>query len=569
MQRNRIFLSSIALFSSALVFLSSCGDSDDGSGGSTGEVKLQAVVLDSASSPALDALAPLIDVANDIDDESADLMIVDGKTHAAGSIAENPRVRSFLASGKDILFLDASEAHRALDLEPLFHGAHAGSAHAVLARRGQDSHGRPEYSVYAFPGELDAAPTEADLDAFVSGARAYFGRVARSTPGESSFDPPAGLIYIIFNFSLPPASIEFTSTKDATDSTNGTQWTSLVQNYRYTLFLENGEVATGDRQFVVAESALEASPLNGDKFSNKLMITKQGSGFVSCDIGWFQVELDMTSIPVDQSLFLFQTSAPQNANQVTTVNSRISFGINFALPKGGMGNFGYQSNDSTNLASWAVINSGNGSIGSWEYKNQNPWIWNEPGKWDDLFAFGHGIKLDGGFQVPNPLATEQLQAIAKMVWATDSVLSSTQTFGTNAAVTYLNVWAPAFGSIHSNTQGLTSNGAWDIDMAAVVPIQLAGITFSQNPVDARSHTSVNGTVELASAAVADTTVYLTSDSDNATVLPTVIIPQGETSADFQILVNTDGLDRGRETVATILAFNATATQAQLTVRNGD
>lgn len=552
----------------ALVFCSSCGDSNSGSS-STGTDKLQAAVLDTASSPALEALAPLLEVSEAIDDDAADLLVVDCKTHAAGTLARNARVQSFLARGKDVLFLDASEEHRAQDLIPLLHGTQAGAARALLARRGSDAHGRPEYNLYAFPGDLGEAPTAEELKAFYFGARAYLTRLARGgqASDDNGFDPPPGLLYMIFNFSMPPSSVEFTSTKDGTDSTNGTQWTSLVENYRYTVLLENGDVATGDRQFVVAESALEASPLNGDKFSNKLMITKTGSGFVSCDIGWFQVELDMASTPQNQSAFMFQTSAPQNANQVTTVNSRISFGITFALPKGGTGNFGYTSNDSTNLTAWEVVNSGNGPIGSWEYKNQNPWIWDDPGKWDDLFAFGHGIKIDGAFLVPNDLATKQIQAIAKMVWATDSVLTTEETFDTNAAVTYLNVWAPAFGSIHSNSQGLTGQGSWTIDMQAVVPVPIGAIRFSENPVDARSRTSVTGTVELEAEAVVDTTVYLSSNSDNATVLPSVVVHQGERSANFQILVNTNGLGRGDSTVATIEAFNATAAQAQLTIRN--
>ncbi|MGD9765825.1 MAG: hypothetical protein AB7V27_19195 [Candidatus Binatia bacterium] len=544
---------------SALLCWSACGGSDNNS------TKQQAAVLGTASSPALDALAPLLEIG--VSDAEADALIVDCKTHPAGTLAGNARINRFLARGKDVLFLDASESHSSQDLIPLLHGTHAGEARALLARKGTDPHGRPEYTVYAFPGDLSEVPTAAELEAFYFGANTHLSRAA-TPPADSAFNPPPGLLYVIFNFSLPPGSVEFTSTKDGTDSTNGTQYTSLVQNYRYTLLLENGNVATGDRQFVVAESELESSPLNADKFSDKLMIIKPGNGFVSCDIGWFQVELDLVSNPVDQSQFVFQTSSPQNANQVTMVNSRISFGISFLLPKGGTGNFGYTSNDSTDLTAWAVVNSGNGSIGSWQYKNQNPWLWNSPDTWDDLFAFGSGIEIDGAFKVPGTLATDQVQANVKMVWATASPpLKRPQSFDTAAAVTYLNVWAPAFGSIHSGAQGITSNGTWSIDMAAVLPIQIARIGFSRDPVNASSRHSVTGTVELESAAVVDTIVYLSSDSQNATVLPSVVVPQGQTSADFQILVNTDGIPRGGSTVATIEAFNATAAQAQLTIRN--
>ena len=66
----------------------------------------------------------------------------------------------------------------------------------------------------------------------------------------------------------------------------------------------------------------------------------------------------------------------------------------------------------------------------------------------------------------------------------------------------------------------------------------------------------------------DTIVYLQSNSQNATVLPSATIPQGQTSTTFQVLVNTNNIAPGGSTVATILASNAVASQAQLTVRNG-
>ena len=408
--------------------------------------------------------------------------------------------------------------------------------------------------------------TAAELDAFAIGAERYFSDAATVADRDSGFDPPPGLLYVLYNFTLPPGQVEFTSTKDGTDTTNGTQWTSLVPNYRFILMLENGKVATGERQFVVSESSAEASPLNSAKFSNSLMIEKTGSGFVSCDIGWFQVELDAGAYPEDQSTFVFQTSSPENANQVTSVNSRISFGISFLTPKGIGANFGYQSNDSTDLTAWEVVNAGNGSIGRWEYKNQNPWIWDEPDLWTDLFAFGHGVDIAGSFLKPNTLAADQLQAITKIVWATDSVVATPQAFTTTTDVTYLNVWAPAFGSVHSQAVALTMGDTWAIDMQAVVPIPITAITFSQNPVDVRTTSSVTGTVELESPAAVDTVVYLTSDSDNATVPPSVTVLQGDSSATFQVDVDGNGLSPEQpSTVATIQAFDALSAQAELTL----
>lgn len=65
----------------------------------------------------------------------------------------------------------------------------------------------------------------------------------------------------------------------------------------------------------------------------------------------------------------------------------------------------------------------------------------------------------------------------------------------------------------------------------------------------------------------DTPINLSSNSQNATVLPKVIVKQGQTSATFQILTNANGIASGGQTVATISAFYADDFQAQLTVIN--
>lgn len=148
------------------------------------------------------------------------------------------------------------------------------------------------------------------------------------------------------------------------------------------------------------------------------------------------------------------------------------------------------------------------------------------------------------------------------------MLSSVATFNHATTITYLNVWSAPFDPIYHQYVYFNSNSSWQIDMGAVIPVPIASVTYSANPVNAASVNQVTGTVTLASAAPMDTLVYLQSDSGNATVLPSVTIKQGQTSATFQILVNTNGIPSGGSTVATILASNAVAFQSQLTVKNG-
>ncbi|MBV9037173.1 MAG: hypothetical protein JO182_21970 [Acidobacteriaceae bacterium] len=74
-------------------------------------------------------------------------------------------------------------------------------------------------------------------------------------------------------------------------------------------------------------------------------------------------------------------------------------------------------------------------------------------------------------------------------------------------------------------------------------------------------------MKLTRPALLDTEIQLASNSQNATVLPTVTVKKGQTSATFQVLTNANGLSCGSSTTATIDAFYAQNFQAQLVVKN--
>ena len=104
-----------------------------------------------------------------------------------------------------------------------------------------------------------------------------------------------------------------------------------------------------------------------------------------------------------------------------------------------------------------------------------------------------------------------------------------------------------------------------INLGAVIPVPIGSLTFNPNP--ATAGTQVTGTVLLTSKALIDTQVLLSSNSQNATVLPSVIIKRGQTSATFQVLTNSNGLGNCGSTTATIDAFYAQDFQAQLPIKN--
>ena len=107
---------------------------------------------------------------------------------------------------------------------------------------------------------------------------------------------------------------------------------------------------------------------------------------------------------------------------------------------------------------------------------------------------------------------------------------------------------------------------YQVNMGAVIPPAIQSVTFSQDPVAAGS--TINGTVTFASPLQLPATISLKSDSGNATVDDTVSANVGDTSVDFQILTNANGLGSGASTTATISAFYAgDEQQVQLTVQN--
>jgi hypothetical protein len=211
---------------------------------------------------------------------------------------------------------------------------------------------------------------------------------------------------------------------------------------------------------------------------------------------------------------------------------------------------------------WNVINS---TFAVWSWQNQDPW---KAGNTTWGHGYGGGLQGDDQFRVPNELAMGLLVADTKAVFETTSLIDTVETFQDTTTVTYLNVWSAYFDPIYHQYLYWNHPAIWQIDMGAVIPVPIAGVSFAPDPVNAASANQTTGTVTLSAPAPMDTIVYLQSNSQNATVLPSVTIPQGQTSVTFQVLVNTNGIAAGGSTVATILASNAVASQAQLTVRNG-
>lgn len=521
--------------------------------------RLSAATYGPISSPAFDSVQELFSIGAPV--ETAQVLLVDGDARAAGELAKDAVVQKHLRSGRWVVLVDLTSNHNRLDVVPLAHAAGAGDSRIAIMRRRVDAFGRPQIDLYDFPRTGAAEPTAAELAEMKRSVKEFLAKAPAQAP--TDFTPPDGLIYVVFNFSTPVLSYEFIATKGGTDTTNGVQYTSVNKTFVYSLFLNNAQNPTGDFQQLVVHGTVASSPLNPAMGTNALMITKTGSGFVTNDIGWFQVGLEHAVTAADAADFTFVNDSPQNTNGQAQVTSGLSFDVNFTNPmSGGGASFTYSDSVTYDVFQWNVDNP---SSASWSWQNQDPW---KNGNTEWGYGYGGGLKGAAEFRVPNSLAGGLLIADTKTLYSTASVLSSVATFNHATTITYLNVWSAPFDPIYHQYVYFNSNSSWQIDMGAVIPVPIASVTYSANPVNAASVNQVTGTVTLASAAPMDTLVYLQSDSGNATVLPSVTIKQGQTSATFQILVNTNGIPSGGSTVATILASNAVAFQSQLTVKNG-
>ena len=528
-------------------------------GGGSEDERFSAALYGPVSSTAFEALRGLFVLGDRV--ESARVLVVDGDAHSPGTLANDAVIQQHLRDGKWVLLVDLTKGHNDRDLVPLAHSSGGSDSHMAIVRRRSDAFGRPAIDLYDFPRSGAASPTARQLADLPRSVAEFL----RKTPvlAPAGFTPPAGLVYVSFNFTQPADSYEFSATKGGKDSANGTQNTSLNRSFAYTLFLGGSSTATRDRQLLLAHATIATSPLNPALGTDKLMIVKPGNTFVTNDIGWFQVGVDHAVTAANAGRFSAVANAPQNTNGQAQVTTSVSFTISFTNPlNNNPVSAAYSDSVTYDVLQWDVVNS---AFATWSWQNQDPW---KAGNTTWGHGYGGGLQGDDQFRVPNELAMGLLVADTQAVFETTSLLNTVETFQDTTTVAYLNVWSAYFDPIYHQYLYWAHPASWQINMGAVIPVPIAGVSFAPDPVNAASVNQATGTVTLSAPAPMDTLVYLQSNSQNATVLPSVTIPQGQTSATFQVLVNTNGIAAGGSTVATVLASNAVASQAQLTVRNG-
>lgn len=574
--------------------------------------RLDALVLGPVQSEYLEPLKSTLNMVQYTGSEKSgdfDMVIFDGDAHTPAAVKANSLVDQALRSGHWVMGVDLTQAHKD-SLEPVLHASTCGPSAAYAIHTGYDANGRFRAWVIE-PSRSEAQPkrsgsptgrndtlqpapqpTRPASQPCGSGASAT-AQSLRPDPGATSAfaktlleevakptkltrqDLPAGipsnLIYATYffteTFSQPLSG--------SLQAHPGTQHPNYNVNRSFTVYLNNKNNPQGDFQYVLLEQDAAANP----KASNENFIamgTKNGTDWdigTYDEAGWFQsrMQLSLWANPTDWNLI---STSPDTVNGSTNVTTGVSFQVglsgNAAQGPGGAASFTYSNSQTRNITDWAVDNLATNTETQWLYRSQHP----VDARY--LVNCTQAIRGQGCYlgQLPNALSQGALKLYTQSVWKTPSVINAPAGFSYWTFYEMLDVGcAENLGFICYSAAGLYASQQYaphytqgvSFDLGVVVPIPIASLTFSPTPV--KGGTAVTGTVTLTKPAKIDTPIVLASNSQNATVLPSVTVKQGQTSATFQVLTNTNGIVTGSSTVATIQAYYAQSYQAQLTVTN--
>jgi hypothetical protein len=524
------------------------------------------------SSPVFDALRRLPDVR--LGSDAAAAVVVDGDALTPQELARDARVRRALLAGRWVLALDVSAAHKLDGMCALVGAANAEPSRAYLVRLAPNASGpadtwvvdlgRAESEFDRFLrlrwGYLQDAPSDAALPDAAEVARqaADFmaGRVTLPELTQVAPPIPSGLLYKRYFF---PYNI--TRTLPGPAVSGGSQTTNVTLLATYQVFLDNNGNPQGDFQFVAFTLDGLSNPTNGER---GIAVNRER------EHAWLQSLVAVTVQPQPGVELDLVATAPANRNGETTYSNDATFNVDFSLSSGPTGSYTWGTKQSYTISDWIALSRSAGLTGNWDFAS------NSPGKGlaNDLAGCDAGWMRTCFFQsgLPNSFNSLNVNPLAfhtEQVWKTRAAVNNVLQVHFNGYQQLLDAFCGHYspGACWGGEQVRTSANGWTdnhfIDLGAVLPVPIVGLTF--DPPQADAGQPVTATLTLARPAPTDVTVLLSSNSVNATVLPSVKVNQGDTSARFQVLTNGNGLGPRSSTTATLQAFYATNFQAQLRI----
>ncbi len=545
---------------------------------------IKALVYGPVESTFLESLKPTLslvqyDAGQKLEDYS--LLILDGDAHTPASLKEDALVQGALRTGMWVLAVDVTAEHKRDGLGQFLHAASLSTSPAYAMHVGRDTRGRHEVRVVEYPGSGEVTYRQGGLAKGIPGmaqpapppdlppASAFADLLLErlSTPVAArvqslTADIPDDLIYATYYFSQVQ---NWSVGNDGRHS--ALQHPNYTANYTFTIFLNNKANPQGDFQFVLLDADVSASPKSASEAFLAPGTHSSSNWCVPCfdEWGYFQDRMTVQSQPAADDWVTVDTS-PDTVNGQTTVTSGVNFTIGFNQAQGGFGSFGYTNSTTRNITDWKATNSSTGKVAWWYYRTRYPLDADaDEGCGPDQPIWRSGCYVSSA---PNDLSINALSLRTQAVWRTPKSMNSWTDFAVWTQHGMVDLYCNnnfGVGCSDSRYQGALhdAKNTYSVNLGAVIPIPIQSLTFSSNPI--KGGTAVTGTVTLKSPAQVDTEVKISSSSQNATVLPKVTVKQGQTSATFQVLTNTDALPAGGTVVATITAFYAQDFQAQLTV----
>ena len=551
----------------------------------------RALVLGEVSSPVIDELGA--DVKMEQYDGSQDasdygLIIFDGDALTPEEVGEHKIIRDAVRLGTWVLGLDVTGAHKKDGLGKYLNFASGSDSPGYLVRMAYDSDGRPHVVVleHGLAGETFGDVAEGPEPQAVTGkgdpleaTTTFVATVIENVKGEGlsaqqdqpstlpDGSPPDGLLSAIFTHSQPvPWTIGDAGKK------NGSQSISYKIDSTFYVYLDNSSKNVGGSyQWVIAEIEGQANPNGGSgTFLNMAHDEK----------AWWQDRLKFSVQPTgdDASSFDLGETTPETANGVTQVTSGTDISIGFD-GLGGAGSVGYSSSETRDLSDWKVTNDSSGVAANWDYRSSNPDADQDYACADKFHCNGFD-SVSGYPSTPPDLSINTMQAHAQAIWTTtnpsNQVLTDWVAFELDSEQHIADTYCPndfglvclaKGGSAQQRTYHGVSN-TYSINMAVAAPNSIHKVSFSSDPNPVPAGEEITATVTLSSPAQINTIVYPSSDLENAAVsLSQVTIPQGQTSADFQILTNANGMNKGDSLTANINVFYNGDNKYPLTVTN--
>lgn len=510
--------------------------------------------------------------------------ILDAKGLTTDELRNSVLLKNVLREGKWGLVLNVVEEQKGPGLSPHVGIVSKGRARAFLFRHYYDGN-TPVFRIFELP-HIDALTAEADPEIIQRYAGMLLAALKESWEGY-----PRSVQALGPDSPIPPDLINarwdcsrtFNWTKDYSGRqsvTKGRIQTGVVTvNYTFTLFLDNGNQPTGNKQFLLLQIDTNANPNSETSF-----MASPGDMDKNNEYAWFHdyLTLDVKPAPLTAPLkWVWEANDPSSPNSLDTYSTNASFTMGFNQAQGALGSFTCGFNHTWTVADWGISCNSQDINMFWKARSTDPPEHDGSyfGYWD-MYDWYYGC---GKPKKPNEMSMYQNQFHAAAVWRTETTDSSVSavadqmaTFNSHVVINTVDNWCGkdlgttccADKNRHTAKTAFAQDFSFDLDLGAVVPITITTITFDPNPVTVGTTSrTITGTVTLASPARMPILILLSSNSDNATFpVDRFTVAKGATTGTFEIEVNGNNLDPGHTYSVGITAFYAQKYTRQLTIQ---